>query len=79
MYQINKPWNLVEIGWAFLDMTPNRFWGWEHWMKFHEKSAHFCTLWEKRYYENQSKKLNAVKYTKLVFWLKFLLWLKPYS
>ncbi len=32
----------------------------------------------KRYYENQSNKLNPVKHAKLVFKLQFLYWLKPY-
>ncbi len=38
----------------------------------------FLHLVRKRYYENQSNKLNLVKDAKLVFWLLFLYWLKPY-
>ncbi len=54
-------------------MTHNLFWVWEECTKFHEKSANFCTLWEKSYCENQSNLPHPAKHTKLLLATVFIL------
>ncbi len=77
-YRLSKHWNLVEIFWAILELwhiicfrVPKR-------SRNFMKNRYIFAPCENCYFENQSNKLNPVKHAKLVFWLNFFYWLRPY-